>query len=206
MESSEADKSFITHSSADVSPEAMIGAGTRIWHEAQIREGATLGRECIVGKGVYIDFGVRIGNAVKIQNRASIYHGTTIEDGVFIGPHVVFANDMRPRAINPDGAPKTDDDWGVGETVVRYGASLGAGSIILPGIDIGRFALVGAGAVVTKDVPAHAIVIGNPARMVGYACACASKLTIDGDNAECIACGRQYSVTAIANHYAIEER
>lgn len=160
------------HPTADVSSGAAIGDGTRIWHEAQVREGARLGANCIVGKGVYIDFDVPIGNAVKIQNRASIYHGTTIEDGVFIGPHVVFTNDRLPRAITPDGQPKSDDDWEVGQTLVRYGASVGAGSVILPGITIGTFALVGAGSVVTRDVPDHALVVGNPARIAGYACRC----------------------------------
>lgn len=185
------------HQSADVSADAVIGAGTRIWHEAQVREGVHMGTNCIVGKGAYIDFGVCVGDSVKIQNRASVYHGTTIEDGVFIGPHVVFTNDMRPRAITPTGAPKTDDDWEVGETTVRYGASIGASSVILPGVVIGQFALVGAGSVVTKHVPDHAIVVGNPARVVGYACACAGKLTVAQSRATCPICGRGYRVEEI---------
>ncbi len=185
---------IMIHSTADVSPGAVIGRGTRIWHEAQVREGARLGARCIVGKGVYIDFNVAIGNCVKIQNRASIFHGTTIEDGVFIGPHVVFTNDRLPRAITPEGELKADDDWEVCATYVRYGASLGAGSIILPGVVIGRFALVGAGAVVTRDVPDHGIVVGNPARLVGYACRCAHKLALDAMGATCPACGRRYRV------------
>lgn len=180
------------HPTADVSVDAEIGPRVQVWHEAQIREGATLGPDCILGKGVYIDFGVKIGGAVKIQNRASIYHGTTIESGAFIGPHVVFTNDMRPRAITPDGALKTDDDWVPGETIVRYGASIGAGSVILPGISIGRFAMVGAGSVVTRPVPDHGIVVGNPARLAGYACACGEKLP-DVDGAiVCHVCARQY--------------
>lgn len=193
------------HPTADVSSQAQIGAGTRIWHEAQVREGVRMGENCIVGKGAYIDFGVQIGNAVKIQNRASIYHGTTIEDGVFIGPHVVFTNDLRPRAINPDGSSKTEDDWVVGETRVQYGASIGAGSVVLPGISIGRFALVGAGSVVTRDVPDHGIVAGNPARVVGYACACAAKLSLGDNTAECSACGRLYAVVAGENGPAIKQ-
>ena len=177
------------HPTAEVSPEASIGPGTRIWHEAQVREGARIGADCIVGKGAYIDFDVRVGDRVKIQNRASIYHGTTIEDGVFVGPHVVFTNDLRPRAINPDGSAKSDDDWEVGPIVVRYGASVGAAAVVLPGVEIGRFALVGAGAVVTRPVAGHAIVVGNPARPVGYACACGEKL--DGELA-CPACGARW--------------
>lgn len=192
------------HETATVSSDALIGEGTSVWHEAQVRERAQLGRGCIVGKGAYIDFDVVVGNAVKIQNRASIYHGTTIEDGVFIGPHVVFTNDMRPRAINPDGSPKTDDDWEVGETLVCYGASLGAGSIILPGIAIGRFALVGAGAVVTRDVPDHGLVVGNPARLVGYACVCAAKLDVSGLSAACPACGRHFSLNGEAGSLQLD--
>lgn len=182
------------HSTADVSPKSEIGAGTCIWHEAQVRENARLGEECIVGKGVYIDFDVVIGSRVKIQNRASVYHGTTIEDGVFIGPHVVFTNDRLPRAITPEGNLKSDDDWELGQTHVCYGASIGAGSIILPGLSIGRFALIGAGSVVTRDVPDHGIVVGNPARLVGYACACGNKLAVDGTAGACHMCGRSYTI------------
>jgi acetyltransferase-like isoleucine patch superfamily enzyme len=184
---------------------AVLGAGTRIWHEAQVRENAMLGEDCNVGKGVYIDFGVHIGRAVKIQNRASVYHGTTIEDGVFIGPHVVFTNDLRPRAITPDGELKTDDDWEVVETTVQYGASIGAGSIILPGLQIGRFALVGAGSVVTRSVQDHAIVIGNPARPIGYACACGQKLSSDETSPWCEACGRRYEFSEPGNAMQLKQ-
>jgi len=180
------------HPTADVSPGATLGPRVQVWHEAQIRENAVLGADCILGKGVYVDFGVKIGDAVKIQNRASVYHGATLEDGVFIGPHVVLTNDMRPRAITPDGVPKTDDDWTVGETLVRYGASIGAGSIILPGVLIGRFAMIGAGSVVTKTVPDYGIVVGNPARIMGFACACGEKLSGGAELLRCQSCGRRY--------------
>ncbi len=164
------------HPTADVAPNAQIGDGTRIWHHAQVREGARLGRNCIVGKGVYVDFGVSIGNNVKIQNGAFIYHGVTIEDGVFIGPRACLANDKLPRAINPDGSLKQDADWEVGHILVCYGASIGAGAIVLPDVTIGRFAMVGAGALVTKDVPGHGLVVGVPARLVGYVCECGRRL------------------------------
>jgi len=164
------------HPTADVSAEAEIGQGTTIWHGAQVREGVRIGESCIIGKGVYIDFGVSIGSRVKIQNRASVYHGVRVEDGVFIGPHVCLTNDKFPRAITPEGELKTADDWEVSSTLVQQGASLGAGSIILPGIAIGRFAMVGAGSVVTNDVPAHGLVLGNPARLVGYVCRCGFRL------------------------------
>lgn len=166
----------IIHPTAEVSPLATIGEGTRIWHQAQVRERARIGRSCIIGKGVYIDFDVVVGDRVKIQNGVSIYHGVTIEDGVFVGPHACLTNDKLPRAITPDGELKRDADWEVGRILVQYGASIGAGAIILPGVTVGRFAMVGAGAVVTRDVAAHALVVGNPARRVGFVCACGHPL------------------------------
>ena len=180
------------HPTADVDPRATIGAKTRIWHQAQVREGATLGEECIIGKSAYIDHDVRIGNRVKIQNHASVYHGVTIGDGVFVGPHVVFTNDRNPRAITPEGVLQSDSDWEVALTTVRYGASVGAGSIVLPGLVIGRYALVGACSVVTRDVPDHALVLGNPARRVGYVCVCGQKLAEHGARWACPACERAY--------------
>lgn len=182
------------HPTADVSPKAVIGEGTSIWHQCQVREGVCIGEQCILGKNVYIDFGVQIGSRVKIQNNCSVYHGATLEDGVFLGPHVVLTNDLYPRAINPDGALKGNDDWEVGPIRICYGASIGARSVILPGVTVGRFALVGAGAVVTRDVPAHGIVVGCPARLIGYACACGYRLAAaaDGELA-CPRCGATYS-------------
>jgi UDP-2-acetamido-3-amino-2,3-dideoxy-glucuronate N-acetyltransferase len=164
------------HPTADISPDAAIGPGSRIWHQAQIREGARLGANCIVGKGAYIDFGVQIGDNVKIQNRVSVYHGVTLEDGVFVGPHVVFTNDKQPRAINPDGTLKSEADWVVSPVRVRYGASIGAGVVVLPNVTIGRFAMIGAGALVTHDVPDYGLVVGHPARLIGYVCPCGARL------------------------------
>ncbi len=180
------------HPTADVSPEARIGSGTCIWHEAQVREGAVLGCDCIVGKGVYIDRDVIVGDRVKIQNRASLFRGLTVEDGVYIGPHVSFANDRYPRAVNPDGTAQTDADWEVVPTIVRQGASIGAGAVILPGVTVGRWAMVGAGAVVTRDLPEQALALGNPARVVGRVCLCGRPLDRDGDRWRCGACGRDY--------------
>jgi UDP-2-acetamido-3-amino-2,3-dideoxy-glucuronate N-acetyltransferase len=164
------------HSTAEVSPRAVISEGTKIWHQAQVREGARLGANCIVGKGVYIDFGVIIGNNVKIQNGASIYHGVTLEDGVFCGPYCVFTNDRQPRAIDPNGTLKSADDWTVSETRVRTGASIGAHAAIVCGVTIGQWAMIGAGAVVTRDVPDYGLVYGNPARLHGFVCPCGEKL------------------------------
>ena len=185
------------HPTADVSPDAVIGPGTRVWHQAQIRERARIGANCIVSKGVYIDFDVQVGSNCKIQNGAFLYHGCTLEDGVFVGPGVIFTNDKRPRAINPDGSLKGADDWEVGKTVVRHGASVGTGSIVLPGVTIGRFAMVAAGAVVSKDVPDYGLAIGVPARLVGFVCACAEKLPAFAAT-EAVACGRcarRYRIT-----------
>jgi UDP-2-acetamido-3-amino-2,3-dideoxy-glucuronate N-acetyltransferase len=192
------------HPTAEVSPQAQIGAGTKIWHQAQVREGARIGQSCIIGKGVYIDFDVVIGDRVKIQNGASIYHGVTIEDGVFIGPHACLTNDKFPRAITPEGQLKRDADWQVGKILIQYGASIGAGAIILPGVTVGRFAMVGAGAVVTKDVIAHGLVVGNPARLVGFVCQCGHRLVPVSDEEQpgekkhfsCPACGREYTFPA----------
>ena len=183
------------HPTAQVSPEATLGAGTSVWNWVQIREGARLGTQCIIAKGVYIDFGVQIGNRVKIQNHVSLYHGVTLEDGVFVGPHVCFTNDRLPRAINADGTLKGDSDWTVTPILVRTGAALGANSVILPGVTIGRWALVGAGAVVTRDVPDHGLVLGNPARLVGYVCRCANRLTVANAVGVCPACGLEIELS-----------
>ncbi len=156
------------HATAEVHPDAQIGEGTMIWRNVQIRERAKLGARCIVGQGVYIEYGVVVGNNVKIQGGASLYDGLTLEDGVFIGPHVVFTNDKIPRGINPDGTLKSADDWTVGKTLVKYGAAVGASTVVVTGVTIGKWAMVGCGSVVSKDVPDHALVVGNPARVIGY--------------------------------------
>ena len=164
------------HPTAEVSPKAIIGEGTNIWHYVQIREYAKLGQNCVIGKGVYIDFDVIIGDNVKIQNNASVYHGVTIENGVFVGPHVCFTNDFRPRAINPDGSLKASDDWILSKTLIRHGAALGANSTIRCGIIIGAWAMIGSGSVVTHDIPDYGLVWGNPARLQGFVCTCGERL------------------------------
>ena len=182
------------HPTADVSPKAAIGEGTSIWHQSQVREGVHIGEQCIIGKNVYVDFDVQIGNRVKVQNNCSVYHGATLEDGVFLGPHVVLTNDLYPRAINPDGSLKGNDDWEVGAIRVCYGASIGACAVLLPGVTVGRFALVGAGAVVTRDVPPHGLVVGTPARLIGYVCACGLPLReLDGAQMMCLRCSATYT-------------
>ena len=182
------------HPTAEVESGAKIGPGTRIWHHCHVRADASIGANCILGYGVYVDAGVTIGDSCKLQNRVSVYHGVTIEDGVFVGPHVAFTNDKRPRAIRPDGESSTDDDWTVSPTLVRHGASIGAGAVILPGITIGEWAMVGAGAVVTRDVPEHGLVTGNPARQTGYVCRCGHGIQSSSGSWICARCGETYNL------------
>lgn len=188
------------HSTAEVSEKAEIGEGSSIWHHAQVREGVKIGKNTIIGKGVYIDAGIPIGDNVKIQNYVSIYHGVEIEDGVFVGPHVCFTNDMRPRAVNPDGSLKATDDWTLSKTFIKRGAALGANSTIRCGITVGEWAMVGSGSVVTKDVPAHGLVFGNPAKLRGFVCACGEEFDKKGETQahvqlKCPICGRTHNVS-----------
>ena len=159
---------FYKHPSAVVESDE-IGEGTKIWHFVHVREKARIGRNCNIGKGVYIDTEVVIGNNVKIQNFATIYRGVIIEDDVFIGPAVVFTNDLYPRAF-------IWSEEKIEKTIVRKGASIGANSTIICGVEIGEYAMIGAGSVVTKSVPPHALVYGNPAKLKGFVCYCGRKL------------------------------
>ena len=156
--------SVFIHPTAEVNPSASIGDGSKIWNGVQVRERAVIGRECSLGKDTYVDLDVRIGDRVRIQNRVSIFKGVQLGDDVYVGPHVCFTNDLYPRAFNRH--------WQLTNTFVETGASLGAGATILCGVRIGAYALVGIGAVVTRDVPPHALVTGNPARLRGYVCRC----------------------------------
>ncbi|MGE4552565.1 MAG: acyltransferase [Desulfovibrionaceae bacterium] len=148
------------HNTAWVDERASIGPGTKIWMNAQVREDAVIGRNCIISKDVYVDQYAEIGDDCKVQNGANIYFGVKIENEVFIGPHVVFTNDRIPRAFNKD--------WVASPTLVKHGASIGANVTVRCGIVIGEYAMVGAGSVVTKDVEPYSLVIGNPAVHVSY--------------------------------------
>jgi acetyltransferase-like isoleucine patch superfamily enzyme len=161
-------KAMFKHPTAIVESEE-IGEGTKIWHFVHVREKSKIGKNCTIGKGVYIDTEVEIGDNVKIENFVSVYKGVKIEDGVLIGPAVTFTNDLYPRTFI----------WGedrLCHTTVRRGASVGANATVICGITIGEYAMVGAGSVVTKDVPPYGLVYGNPARLEGFACSCGRKL------------------------------
>ncbi|WP_345801182.1 acyltransferase [Microbacterium sp. AZCO] len=154
--------------SADVDATASIGEGTRVWHLAQIREHARIGPQCTIGRGAYVGPGVELGRACKLQNHALVYEPARLGDGVFIGPAAVLTNDEFPRAANPDGSPKTGADWDLVGVTIGRGASIGARAVCVAPVEIGEYALVAAGAVVTKDVPAFALVVGVPARRIGW--------------------------------------
>ena len=163
-------ESVQVHPRAEVSDQAEIGEGTRVWSDVQIREHVTIGRECILGKGAYVDHDVKIGDRCKLQNGVFVYFGFDLEDGVFLGPGVMLLNDKNPRAVNPDGTLKSEADWTASRGLIKFGAAVGGGAVVLPGVTVGRFALVGSGAVVTRDVPDFGLVFGNPARLSGFAC------------------------------------
>lgn len=148
------------HETANVSIDATIGNGSKVWINSQIRENTTIGENCIISKDTYIDEQVKIGNNCKIQNSVSIYHGVTIEDDVFVGPNACFTNDKVPRAFDPE--------WMITPTLVKKGASIGANATIVCGITIGEYAMVAAGSVVTKDVEPYSLVMGNPAIHYSY--------------------------------------
>lgn len=162
------DRPPFVQATADVAESAQIGSGSKIWHYAQVREDARIGADSVVGRGAYIGTGVVMGDGCKVQNYALVYEPARLGAGVFIGPAVVLTNDHFPRAINPDGSTKSAHDWEpVGVTILE-GASIGASATCVAPITIGRWALVGAGSVVIADVPDFALVVGSPARRVGW--------------------------------------
>lgn len=156
------------HATADVADSAAIASTAKVWHYAQVREGASLGENCVVGRGAYIGSGVRVADNCKIQNYALVYEPAVLGHGVFIGPAAVLTNDQFPRAINPDGSPKSASDWEPVGVTIREGASIGAKSVCIAPVTIGAWALVGSGSTVVNDVPDFALVVGSPARRIGW--------------------------------------
>jgi UDP-2-acetamido-3-amino-2,3-dideoxy-glucuronate N-acetyltransferase len=179
--------------SADVAPSARIGPRSRIWHLAQIGDDAVLGGDCVVGRGAYVGPGVHVGDKVKIQNYALVYAPARLETGVFIGPAVVFTNDLHPRAVDVDGELKSGGDWSRVGVLVREGASLGARAVCVAPLTVGRWAMVGAGAVVIRDVPDFALVVGSPARQIGWVGRSGERLEKDGDSVwRCARTGQRF--------------
>ena len=171
---------YFLHETAEIDQSAKIGESTKIWHQSQVMPGAIIGKNCNLGKSVYIDRNVIIGNNVKIQNGVSVYQGVTIEDDVFLGPHMVFTNDLFPRAFV--------DDFKIIPTLISKGASIGANATIICGITIGRYSMVGAGSVITKDVMDHELVIGSPQKKIGYVCKCGYKSKSKNNAISCDEC------------------
>ena len=182
---------------ADVDSRAVLGARTTVWHLAQIREEARLGTDCIVGRGAYIGPGVIIGDRVKLQNYALVYEPARLGDGVFIGPAAVLTNDLFPRSVDGTGRLKRPGDWAASGVVIHEGASVGARAVILPGCEIGRWAMIAAGAVVTRDVPEFTLVVGVPARRVGWVGRAGVRLAAGGEGVwHCPHTGEQYVESA----------
>lgn len=183
-------KAYI-HPTAVVEKTATIGEGTKVWHFVHIRENAKIGRECVLGHSVYVGKGVKIGNHVKLENRATIYQGVKIEDNVFVGPHVTFTNDPYPRS--------SSTDWKIVPTLVKKGASIGAGAVVICGVTIGEHAMIGAGSIVTKDIPPYALAYGNPAKIKGFVCKCGRQLTKEKERPrdilmKCPICDEKYEI------------
>ena len=175
------------HETADVADGASVGHGTQVWHQAQLMAGVRVGNGCTIGKGAFLGPGTRLGDLVKVGNYANLF-GPTVEDGAFIAPLACLMEDPAPRALNPDGTRKGPDDFRRLPVTIRAGASVGGGVLILPGLTVGRSAMVSAGSVVHRDVPDHAVMAGNPARQVGFACLCGLRL----DEHLVCACSRRY--------------
>lgn len=178
--------------SADVSPDAEIGDGSQIWHLAQVREQARLGTGCIVGRGAYIGTGVQMGDNCKVQNYALVYEPASLADGVFVGPAAVFTNDQYPRAVNADGTAKSASDWTSVGVTVHTGAAIGARAVCVAPVTIGAWATVAAGAVVTRDVPPHALVAGVPAKQIGWVGHAGARLHERDGRLHCPVNGRVY--------------
>jgi UDP-2-acetamido-3-amino-2,3-dideoxy-glucuronate N-acetyltransferase len=204
------------HPSAELEADVSVGPDSSVWHRAHIRQGARIGSQCVIGGDVFIDEGVPIGDRVKIQNGALVYHGVSVEDGVFIGPGAILTNDRHPRAVTSSGDLAGADDWTVSPITLHRGSSIGAGAVVVAGVDVGESAMVGAGAVVTKPVAPYALVVGNPAHRIGWVCACGRRLSgadglpaggetpAPGAELNCLDCERVF--TYVPDAEGLEER
>jgi UDP-2-acetamido-3-amino-2,3-dideoxy-glucuronate N-acetyltransferase len=181
---------FWAHKTAEIEKGAKIGKGTKIYHHCQILKGAQIGENCVIGHNCFISSKAKIGNGVKLESNIDVWDLITLEDYVFVGPSAVFTNDLTPRAKYPKKKFPKYGKWL--PTLVKEGATIGANATILCGIKIGKWAMIGAGAVVTKDVPDYAIVVGNPAKIIGWACECGNKLEFKKGRAVCKICKRKY--------------
>ena len=184
------EKNYFVHESSYIDEGCEIGEGTKIWHFCHIQTGAKIGKKCSLGQNVNVSNYVIVGDGCKVQNNVSLYEGVVLEDNVFCGPSCVFTNDLTPRAKYPKGRANYK------KTLIKEGASIGANATVVCGHTIGRCALIGAGAVVTCNVPDYALMLGIPTRLVGYVCRCGERLNFHEENAECAACGRKYHMTA----------
>ena len=178
---------YFAHESSYIDDNVIIGEGTKIWHFSHVMSGCEIGNNCNLGQNVVISPGVKLGNGVKIQNNVSVYTGVNCEDGVFLGPSCVFTNVINPRSFIERKSEYKD-------TIIKEGASIGANVTIVCGNNIGKFALIGAGAVVTKDVPDYALIVGNPGKQVGHVCKCGEKLHFQNSRAACTVCGLEYII------------
>lgn len=177
--------SYFVHESSYIDDNVSIGEGTKIWHFCHVHKGAQIGEKCSLGQNVNVSNNVKIGNGVKVQNNVSVYEGVELEDYVFCGPSMVFTNDLTPRSKYPKGTA------GYKKTLVKFGASIGANATIVCGNTIGEWAMIASGAVVTKDVPAYALMAGVPAKQIGWVCECGVPLK---DNLKCTECEREYTL------------
>ena len=180
---------YYVHETSSIEEDVSIGDGTHIWYFCHVRRGATIGKDCNIGQNVFIGRDVTIGNGVKIQNNVSVYECVTLEDYVFCGPSAVFTNVRTPRSEYPKTYPDEFD-----RTLVRRGATIGANATIVCPVTIGRYAFVGAGSVVTRDIPAHALVVGSPAKIKGWVCECGSRLgNLENLKTVCSACKKTFA-------------
>lgn len=191
------EKKYFVHESSYIDEPCQIGEGTKIWHFSHIMQNASIGKNCKIGQNVVISPNVVIGNNVKIQNNVSVYTGVICEDDVFLGPSCVFTNVINPRSFIERKSEYK-------KTIVKKGASIGANATIVCGHNIGRYAFIGAGTVVTKDVPDYALVVGNPARLIGYVCQCGNKLNKVEGKYKCSLCNKEYEM--INNNLSLKEK